>query len=138
MRLLDPRRARRMQRGTSQILPFEQRVARRVEFDATVDLQSDHCLWTGLTQNISTGGLFVATDTLRKVGERVTLRLMLPHARGPLTIDAEVRWIREASARLKRDGAPGMGLQFLDLEPQAATAIDRFMQGHDSLYHDGG
>lgn len=114
----------------------DSRECRRVDLDVSVDLESDHNFYTGLTQNIGSGGLFVATNALRSVGDRLTLRFTLPSDERPLTVDAEVRWIRENSALHRREGATGMGLQFVGLTPETAAAIRKFMQDRESLYHD--
>lgn len=117
---------------------YGERVYRRIDLDVAVDLESEHNFYTGLTQNISTGGLFVATNHLRKVGDLVTLRFTLPNDERPLTVEAEVRWIRENSALHRREGRTGMGLQFVALGPEAAAAIGQFMAERESLYHDEG
>lgn len=118
------------------MLDADKRTAPRLDLDIAVDMESDHNFYTGLTENISTGGLFVATRQLRKVGDRLVLRFTLPGGEGPLAVDAEVRWIRENSALHRREGATGMGLQFVDLTPQTAASITSFMQTRESLYYD--
>ena len=54
------------------------RAAERFDLEVKVDLESDHNFYTGLTQNISSGGLFIATNALRKIGDRITLKFSLP------------------------------------------------------------
>ena len=49
------------------------RAAERFDLEVKVDLESDHNFYTGLTQNISAGGLFIATHVLRKIGDRISL-----------------------------------------------------------------
>jgi uncharacterized protein (TIGR02266 family) len=114
-----------------------QRACRRVDLDVAVDLQSDSTFY-GLTSNIGMGGLFVATRDIRPVGERLTLRLTLPDEERPLTVDVVVRWIRENSALDRREGAIGMGAQFLGLTTEAFASITRFVEARDSLRHDEG
>jgi uncharacterized protein (TIGR02266 family) len=100
-----------------------------------VDFESEHTFYTGLTRNISSGGLFVATYHLRPVGDRITLKFLVPGYDQPLSVETEVRWIRENSS-LQRHIAVGMGLRFINLPPDAGTAIGRFVMERDSLYHD--
>jgi uncharacterized protein (TIGR02266 family) len=99
-----------------------------------VGLETDSNFYTGLTQDISTGGLFVATHRLRKIGDRMVLKFGLPNWQQPLVVDAEVRWIREAGAHT--DSPPGMGLKFLNLPAQARMAIANFLKKRDSLFYD--
>jgi uncharacterized protein (TIGR02266 family) len=100
------------------------------------DLESDHNFYTGLTQNISAGGLFIATNAIRRIGDRITLKFFLPGSTEPLAVETEVRWIRENSALNRIDGATGMGVRFVDLAPEAAHAIQQFIESRDSLYYD--
>jgi len=112
------------------------RASERFELEVKVDLESDHNFYTGLTQNISSGGLFIATNAIRKIGDRITLQFSLPGTAEPLAVETEVRWIRENSALSRVDGATGMGVRFVNLSPQAATAIQQFLESRDSLYYD--
>ena len=112
------------------------RASERFDLEVKVDLESDHNFYTGLTQNISAGGLFIATNAIRKIGDRITLQFSLPGAPEPLAVETEVRWIRENSALSRVDGATGMGVRFVNLSAQAATAIQQFLESRDSLYYD--
>ena len=113
------------------------RAAERFDLEVKVDLESDHNFYTGLTQNISSGGLFIATHHLRKIGDRITLKFTLPgfgqdargRDRGPLDP-------REQRAHERGDGATGMGVRFINLSPEASAAIQKFVQSRDSLYYD--
>ena len=112
------------------------RAAERFDLEVKVDLESDHNFYTGLTQNISSGGLFIATNVIRKIGDRIMLKFSLPGSAEPLAIETEVRWIRENSALHKVDGSTGMGVRFVNLSPAAAAAINHFVQERESLYYD--
>ncbi len=112
------------------------RASERFELEVKVDLESDHNFYTGLTQNISAGGLFIATNAIRRIGDRITLKFLLPGSTEPLAVETEVRWIRENSALNRVDGATGMGVRFVNLAPEAAQAIQSFIESRDSLYYD--
>ena len=112
------------------------RASERFDLEVKVDLESDHNFYTGLTQNISAGGLFIATHQLRKIGDRITMNFSLPGAEKPVSVECEVRWIRENTALQKLDGSTGMGVRFIDLSPEASTAITKFLQSRDSLFYD--
>ena len=111
------------------------RASERFDLEVKVDLESDHNFYTGLTQNISAGGLFIATNAIRRIGDRITLKFSLPGA-PELAVETVVRWIRENSALNRVEGATGMGVRFVNLSPQAATAIQSFRESRDSLYYD--
>jgi uncharacterized protein (TIGR02266 family) len=113
------------------------RAAERFDLEVKVDLESDHNFYTGLTQNISSGGVFIATHVLRKIGERITLKFTLPGSEKVLEVETEVRWIRENSALMRTsDGGTGMGVRFINLSPEASAAINAFVQSRESLYYD--
>jgi uncharacterized protein (TIGR02266 family) len=112
------------------------RASERFDLEVKVDLESDHNFYTGLTQNISAGGLFIATNAIRRIGDRITLKFSIPGTVEPLSVETEVRWIRENSALNRVDGATGMGVRFVNLSPQAAAAIQLFLESRDSLYYD--
>ncbi len=88
-----------------------------------IDLCSEHNFWTGLTMNISEGGVFVATHVLLDPGALVSMHLELPKAR-ILTL-GEVRWRREYSG--DDDVPPGMGIQFAGLDVESLKAIRKFV-----------
>ncbi len=104
----------------------------RLNIEVEVDLESDNTFYTGLTENISEGGLFVATFDLHPVGTEFNVSLTLE---GMPTIEAraEVRWLRE-SHTASRDYAMGMGMRFLDLAEDDRATIQAFMECRAPLY----
>ena len=115
--------------------PADRRLEPRFAVAVAVTLESDHNFYTGLTSDLSGGGLFVATHLIRPVGERIHLRFTHPTLRDPIDAMTEVRWIR-ATAVPGGGGEAGMGLQFLQLAPVAKEAIKAFLKKRDSLFFD--
>ena len=99
------------------------RASERFDLEVKVDLESDHNFYTGLTQNISAGGVFIATHHIRRIGDRITLKFTLPGSEKTIDVETEVRWIRENSALQRVEGAQGMGVRFINLTPEASAAI---------------
>jgi uncharacterized protein (TIGR02266 family) len=112
------------------------RASERFDLEVKVDLESDHNFYTGLTQNISSGGLFIATHHLRKIGDRITLKFSIPGTPEAVSVETEVRWIRENTALHRAEGGTGMGVRFVNLSAEASTAISRFLESRDSLFYD--
>jgi uncharacterized protein (TIGR02266 family) len=112
------------------------RASERYDLEIKVDLESEHNFYTGLTQNISAGGLFIATHHLRRIGDRITLKFQLPGSDASVEVETEVRWIRENSALNRAEGSTGMGVRFINLSPEATAAITKFLSNRDSLYYD--
>jgi uncharacterized protein (TIGR02266 family) len=115
--------------------PADRRQEPRYAVAVAVTFESDHNFYTGLTSDLSGGGLFVATHQIRSVGERVQLHFTLPTLREPIEAVTEVRWVR-ATPMPSGGGEAGMGLQFLQLAPQAKEAIKAFLKKRDSLFFD--
>lgn len=107
-----------------------------MELHTEVGLFSDSNFYTGLTQDISSGGVFVATHQLHHVGQHVTVHLTLPGIEQKIVVESEVRWVREISALQGSHGTTGMGLRFLSLSAQAKAAISDFIDKRDSIFHD--
>jgi len=104
----------------------------RVRMQASVDLESESNFFQGFSTNLSEGGLFVATVQMLPMGTQVDLHFTLP---GGKKIDAKgvVRWMREVNDRTP-DIFPGVGVQFVELPPEAAAAIRNFVTAREPLF----
>ncbi len=103
-----------------------------VELD--VSLGSDHNFYAGFAENLSAGGVFVATHLLKPVGEIIELSIHIPESELMIQGTGEVRWIREYNEA--SDVPPGMGVKFLELEPGAEEAIQYFLSHRDPMFFD--
>jgi uncharacterized protein (TIGR02266 family) len=97
-------------------------------------MTSDSNLYVGFTDNISEGGLFVATHELLEIGERVTLEFELPGVDETLRVEGEVRWHRTASD-LDEGVYPGFGVKFTDLGDEQQAQLQAFLDERDPLFH---
>lgn len=97
------------------------------ELAAVVDLGTESA--HAVVQNLSAGGLFVATERLAAQGAMIGVEFALPGDLGAVRAKAEVRWARRGSS----DGeVGGMGLRFVDLESDEAAAIGRYVAAYVS------
>lgn len=111
----EPARAARVQK----------RASPRANAYLCIDLCSEHNFWTGLTMNISEGGVFVATHVNLPVGTLVGLHLELPREKQHILTLGEVRWSRDYTG--DDDVPPGLGVKFIGLEKNATLAIRKFV-----------
>ncbi len=102
-----------------------------VDLDVTVG--SDHNFYAGFAENLSAGGVFIATHKLKPVGSRIELSINLPEAANVRAL-GEVRWIRVFNEQ--SDTPPGMGVRFLEIDDASVTAIDGFLSRRDPLFFD--
>ncbi|HXU03358.1 MAG TPA: PilZ domain-containing protein [Polyangia bacterium] len=100
----------------------------RAAVEMPVDLHGDEGPFSGVVHNISPEGLFLATERLAPVGERVMLLLAFPGERRPLAVRAEVRWARPAPATPDDRRPAGMGLRFVDPPLGVALSIRELIE----------
>ncbi|MFZ5890931.1 MAG: TIGR02266 family protein [Myxococcota bacterium] len=105
----------------------------RYSVDLDVSLGSEHNFYSGFAENLSVGGVFVATHQVRPVGEKVEVSIHLPDGTEVRAV-GEVRWTRLFNA--ESDMPPGMGLRFTELNSGANTAIERFLHQREPLFYD--
>jgi uncharacterized protein (TIGR02266 family) len=110
------------------------RAHRRLALELEVSLQSDSNFYIGLTENLSNGGIFVATHLVQPIGTVVALTLRLPNRKEPLQLTGRVKWVREWSAAL--EAPPGMGIEFETIPDDSARAIHEFLAARTPLFFD--
>jgi uncharacterized protein (TIGR02266 family) len=103
----------------------------RVFVEVEIGLTTESHIYTGLSLDVSTGGVFVATYAPSAPGAAVSLHFVLPDG---YVVNAEgvVRWTREATA----DAAPGMGVAFVQISVDALNHIAAFCASRPPLYFD--
>ncbi len=107
----------------------ESRRAPRALVELEVGIASESNFYIGLTENISAGGVFVATYASKPIGAKVDVALSFANGE-EIRLPGIVRWTREASA----GGWPGMGVQFERLTPDDEAKIRRFIKLRDPLF----
>jgi uncharacterized protein (TIGR02266 family) len=92
-----------------------------VEYEGADDLLGDY------TDNLSSGGTFVATTRELPIGTQITLVLGFPGLLEPIAIEGTVRWTRGA----QDDGEPGAGIEFTPgpARDQLAAMIEKIRRG---------
>jgi uncharacterized protein (TIGR02266 family) len=118
--------------GSSIRTGIERRGHRRVALDVDVTLASEHNFFVGFTENISEGGLFIATHQLMPVGSVIDVTFRLP-AGEPIHIKAAVQWVRQFNAN--SDTWPGLGVSFLDMSDTDRATVNAFLAVRDPLFH---
>ena len=112
----------------------ERRVHARYSVELEVNFGSEHNFYVGLTENLSAGGIFVATHIVKPVGDLIEFSINLPGRAKPIRGTGEVRWTRDYSE--KNEVSPGLGLRFITLEPEAKTSIERFLKQREPMFFD--
>lgn len=84
---------------------------------------------TQYTENISQGGLFIRTQQLKEVNQVVRLWLTLPGLEGDVEIIARVAHLRTPEQAAELGLAPGMGLEFLELDFAVKQRLSDYFLG---------
>jgi uncharacterized protein (TIGR02266 family) len=104
--------------------PPPTRQASRVRVAQPVDFVHGRRVASGETLNISHTGMFLKVSSVLDVGAHLLLSFSLPgHRRWECF--AQVAWIRRPDD--EHPYPPGMGLQFLEMEPDAAATLAAFL-----------
>ncbi|MGE4544960.1 MAG: TIGR02266 family protein [Pedobacter sp.] len=115
--LLKPPRRHHFLRAVEKHLKVPRRAAPRVEAKMHVTYREpsgEHAL-THFSINISTGGLFIETETPLPVGTPLLLDFTLPGHHDIVRCKGRVAWVNHADGPKHLRLPPGMGLQFFDL-----------------------
>jgi uncharacterized protein (TIGR02266 family) len=110
------------------------RSVKRFCIDTEIGFQSESNFYTGFTEDISEGGLFLATFDCRPVGSQLYINFTLPNG-ALVSAEGIVRWIREYN-RATPDTTPGMGVQFTSLPEEHRAAINRFLTQREPMFYE--
>jgi uncharacterized protein (TIGR02266 family) len=110
----------------------ERRANDRTPFLADLEFGEDAQFFTGLSLDISEGGLFVSTYTEIPLGTRLVLAFELPDGTA-VEARGEVRWRRTHAMDGER---PGIGIAFTDLPEDARARIVALCERRPPLYFD--
>lgn len=100
--------------------PADRRGTPRVAVEVDVSIGGDGRVVTGVSGDVSVGGLYVSTYRPLPEGTRVSVRFRLPT--GNVMASGVVRWTREG-----RPGRlPGMGIEFVELDALDRECLERF------------
>jgi uncharacterized protein (TIGR02266 family) len=112
--------------------PRRQHPRHNVELEVTMESETN--FYIGLTENLSEGGLFIATHVLKPLGTQVEVSLKLPEMSEPIKMTGTVRWVREYSDT--SDTSPGMGVRFEHVDKAQYEQIHGFLAARAPLFYD--
>ena len=86
--------------------------------------EDDKGVFFGYGKDISRGGMFITTVNPRKTGEEFDIAFKLAGEGIEVKCRCRVQWLREYDPKIKYE--PGMGIQFLNIENEAADKIEEW------------
>ena len=109
------------------------RTHQRMNVELDVTLSSEHNFFAGFTQNVSEGGLFIATHDTVDVGTELDIKL---HVAGrEIRARGRVAWLREYNVDAQ-ESMPGLGVAFASLAPADHQIIQAFLRQRDPLFYE--
>ena len=104
--------------------PQARPVLTRLQHEIMVAYRTVGGFITDWAVNISRGGLFVNTRSPLEVGAQVRLLLSLPDGNAPFDLEGRVTWSQPPES----GQAPGMGIEFLDVDAKKQARIESFVE----------
>lgn len=111
----------------------DRRGSHRVAIEAEVTYASDSNFYAGFAEDLSDGGLFIATYNLQPIGTRIEISFTLPNGHIVNAV-GQVRWVRDTRDD-SDDAPPGMGVQFEALAPEDKRGIVAFLCRRDPMFY---
>lgn len=112
----------------------ERRKTPRAFLETEITFESADNFYTGFTEDISEGGVFLTTYDLHPMGTEIEVEFTLPTGHIVRAVGV-VRWLRDPRDEAP-DAPPGMGLQFRALLPEDRAAIQEFIDARTPLFYE--
>ena len=93
----------------------------RFPVELKMRLERGSSVFSGRTENVSEGGLFVVTDVPERIGARVDFSLRLPEIDQTIHLSGHVCWVRDVERREWRKR--GFGVRFDSIAPEIFAQI---------------
>jgi type IV pilus assembly protein PilZ len=115
-----------MKKGTSQGEHRKtSRTSTRISTVIRIDYHTTDSFFTDFADNISNGGMFIATTKPLKQGTQLSLEFLLPECDYPVHVKAKMAWSRNVPSENQKRG---MGVQFDNLSPSAKDKINTIVK----------
>ncbi|MDL1958570.1 MAG: TIGR02266 family protein [Deltaproteobacteria bacterium] len=103
----------------------DRRKKSRMPIIIQIDYHAVDSFFRDFADNISAGGMFIATPKPLKPGTQLSLEFLLPGCNYPIRVKAEVMWNRDKTSI---DQWRGMGVKFDSLSPSVRDKINTIVK----------
>ena len=107
---------------------IDRRRWQRVLVDLEVDYGNEDNYLFAYIRDISATGIFVRTNTPESAGTRLNLRFKPADGGAMLEVEGEVIWVNPYRPGHSDNLHPGMGIRFVDLEPEDRHRLEQFVR----------
>jgi len=80
--------------------------------------------------DISSGGLFIETDSPLEVDQQFKIGFTLPDPKRDVNCSAQVAWVNLPLSPIKTARPPGMGVRFIDLSLDDLHAVSNYIENN--------
>lgn len=105
-----------------------------VNVNTILSMNTDHQFFTGFSEDIQEGGIFVATFEPKEKDEQVIVNFKLP-GNIPITARGVVQFVRLYNP-MTPDVAPGMGVKFTNLMASDKKAIESYLKSRSPMFYE--
>lgn len=106
----------------------------KVDVEANIGATTESNFFVGFSGEIGEGGVFLSTYEVLTQGTHVRALVTLPGG-FDFTTDGWVRFVRDPFD-LESESDPGMGIQFVNLDPKARDLVLRFIRKRPPMFYD--
>lgn len=83
----------------------------------------------GTCQDLSTGGIFIASSRRVQIGDRIKLSLVLPQSNDQLIeANGRVAWLNSSPIHQRQNLPSGFGVEFLEFGPGSSSLLNHFLR----------
>ena len=129
------------------ILVEDRRRHARYALRLAITMRGENNFYTGLSEDISEGGVFIATLHMLPIGTPVVLSFTLPGSDESLSVLGSVQWVRGPDATAPAANVfgggreipgimPGIGVRFRGIDAETRQTIRDFMQRRRPVFFD--
>jgi len=103
-------------------------IEERFEVCHPVRFESQEAFLTNYTENLSRGGMYLATKEDLKPGTTIRAVIEIPGMADPLEVVGRVAYRLNEKEAEERGRTPGAGVQFVEISPQAKVQLDHYLR----------
>jgi len=115
-------------RMRSQLAVAPRALEERFDVYHRVRFKTGEAFLTEYTENLSRGGMFLATDQPLEPGALIRAQLEIHGIDEPIEIEGRVAYRLDPRQAEERGRSAGLGIQFIDLNPEARAKLDHYMR----------
>lgn len=106
----------------------ERRLHPRTQIQIEVNYRSLDALYENPVLDISQGGMFIRTESPLPLGTEISLEFVIPGQDQTIQSKGLVVWRHESTHSRISSQKPGMGIRFIQMEPQDLKRIKAYVE----------